>query len=424
MRKGLFLVVLFLAAATTARAQEEHQHHNHEQMMNFVSQEFLPGATASGTSLEPLSTPQSMIHKTWGRWTWMFHGQAFLAYSLDRNNLFGTNWFMASATRRAGGGNFTLRTMLTLEPVTIRNRQYPLFFQTGETAFGRPIVNGQHPHDALMEIAMRYSHPLGKKTTAVCYAALVGDPALGPVATPHSWPASEMSEMRITHHWVDSTHISEGGVFTCGIFQKWFGVEASGFHGREPDENRWNIDFGKIDSWSARLTFSPGRNWLMQFSHGHLTHPELLEPGDVDRTTASIIYNRPLTNGNWASTFVWGRNHHRFTRENSDAFVLETNLQFKKQNYLYGRFESVDKKGLFLTDDPESEPARRVHALTLGFSRDIIARDAYRIALGLDMSFYKIPADLQELYTAHPKALRVSLRLRLGQEMSHDMHHH
>ena len=69
------------------------------------------------------------------------------------DKFFSTNWFMPMAQRELGPGELTLRAMLSLEPATVTGRQYPLLFQQGETAYGNPIVDGQHPHDFFMELA-------------------------------------------------------------------------------------------------------------------------------------------------------------------------------------------------------------------------------------------------------------------------------
>ena len=63
------------------------------------------------------------------------------------DKLFSTNWIMPMAQRRLGPGQLTLRTMFSLEPATVSGRYYPLLFQQGETAFGKPIIDGQHPHN-------------------------------------------------------------------------------------------------------------------------------------------------------------------------------------------------------------------------------------------------------------------------------------
>jgi hypothetical protein len=190
--------------------------------------------------------------------------------------------------------------MISLDPATITDRRYPLLFQTGETAFGKSIVDGQHPHDLFMELSARYTRPLTDSTSMVLYFAPVGDPALGPVAFPHRVSSMELPQATLSHHLQDSTHIANE-VLTAALVRHSFRIEASGFHGAEPNENRWNIDLGMIDSWSARVTWTPGDNWAAQASVGRLTHPEAAEPGDVVRSTASVTYNRPLAAGNWAA---------------------------------------------------------------------------------------------------------------------------
>ena len=126
----------------------------------------------------------------------MFHGEVFLngiqqTGPRGADKFFSTNWFMPMAQRKVGAsGTLTLRTMFSLEPATVSNERYPELFQQGETAYGFPIVDGQHPHDFLMEIAAMYDYRVSENTLFL-YAAPVGDPALGPPAYPHRASASE-----------------------------------------------------------------------------------------------------------------------------------------------------------------------------------------------------------------------------------------
>jgi len=62
------------------------------------------------------------------------------------------------------------------------------------------------------------------------------------------------------HHQEDSTHISDN-VITAGITHGPVTFEVSGFHGREPGENRWSLDKGQIDSLSSRVTVTPTTRW-------------------------------------------------------------------------------------------------------------------------------------------------------------------
>jgi hypothetical protein len=110
----------------------------------------------SGTSAEPNSTPVPMLMTARGAWTLMFHGLGFLSDIQQtspraHDQLFSVNWFMPMAQRRLGRGTLTLRAMLSLEPATITGRYYPLLFQQGETAYGNPLVDGQHPHNFFVD---------------------------------------------------------------------------------------------------------------------------------------------------------------------------------------------------------------------------------------------------------------------------------
>src|SRR5205823_13031452 len=151
---------------------------------------------------------------------------------------FSTNWFMGMAQHSLGPGTFTARMMLSLEPATISQRQYPLLFQQGETAFGKPIVDGQHPHDFFMEVAVLYDWHLGESSLLSFYFAPMGDPAMGPTAYPHRASAAENPMATLGHHLQDSTHIADD-VITVGVTHGIFRLEASGLHGHEPDEQRW-----------------------------------------------------------------------------------------------------------------------------------------------------------------------------------------
>src|SRR5262245_15637375 len=139
------------------------------QTMNMSSVENSVGFHASGTSIEPKTVSESapMIHKALGNWTLMFHANGFLTGVQQTgprggDKLFSSNWVMPALSRQFGRHGVSFRTMLSLEPATIANRQYPLLFQTGETAYGFSIINGQHPHDLFMELAGKYELDLNE----------------------------------------------------------------------------------------------------------------------------------------------------------------------------------------------------------------------------------------------------------------------
>ncbi|HEX3583430.1 MAG TPA: hypothetical protein VH087_16790 [Thermoanaerobaculia bacterium] len=346
---------------------------------------------ASGTSMNPQSAstaaPMQMSMTQHGGWMLMLHGQAFISDVQQTgprggDKFFSTNWGMAMADRKLGDGHLMLRSMLSLEPATVGD-EYPELFQTGETLHGRPIVDAQHPHDFFMEIAAEYARPLTSSTIGYIYAAPVGDPALGPVAYPHRASASEIPQATLSHHLQDSTHIA-ASVITLGAQSGALGYAFSGFHGREPDEDRWDIDTGRIGSWSARVTFDPTPHWTAQVSTGHLHHPEALEARDAQRTTASVAYSNAVS----STSFIYGYS------EGSSSWVAESVLHFG-MNYVTGRGEVVDK-------------AFRVKALTLGYTRDVFPG----AGIGTNVTLYSIPAFATAEYGSSPRSYYLFVRLR------------
>ncbi len=377
----------------------------------------------SGTDAEPNSTPAPMWMTRIGSWNVMFHSNIFVTEEQQSSprggdKFFSTNWFMPMAQREVGHGLLTLRTMLSLEPATITGRRYPLLFQQGETAFGVPIADGQHPHNLFMEIAALYDLRLGEHSLLSFYAAPVGDPALGPIAFPHRASALENPVAPLGHHQEDSTHIAYD-VVTAGLTYRIARIEASGFHGREPDENRWTIHQAAIDSWSTRLTIQPGQNWSGQYSYSRIQSPEALFPGESqERMTASIIYNRPLREGNWASTLLWGRTRSLTDNAIFNSYLFESTVRFLHQNYAWTRLENVDRSNeLMIGENPlppnfRELPIGKVQAYTAGYDRDFPLIPHIESALGAQFTTYGVPGTLKPIYGAHPVGVAIFLRFR------------
>jgi hypothetical protein len=375
--------------------------------------------SSSGTSVEPASTPVPMMMSAHDGWMLMLHGEASIndiqqSGPRGGDKLFSTNWIMPMAQRDLGSGKLTLRTMLSLEPATITEREFPELFQVGETAFGKAIVDGQHPHNLFMEIAAIYDWKLAKNALLSFYAAPVGDPAIGPTAYPHRTSASEDPLATLGHHLEDSTHVADD-VVTAGLTYKRARLEASGFHGREPGENRWTIGYGAIDSYSGRLTIAPAANWIGQFSAARIVSPEVLSPNDNQlRMTASIGYNRPLERGNWASTLLWGRTRTLGLPQPFNGYLAESTLKFADKNYVWSRIENVDRSTELLEQPAATEEfLARVQAYSFGYARDFHVIDHADTGLGAQVTLYEKPSFLTPEYGAHPVGVVMFVRIRL-----------
>lgn len=362
----------------------------------------------SGTSWLPDATPMHAVHGQAGAWSLMLHGQAFLQYideGSDRGDdqLGSINWIMGMARRPFGGGEVTLRAMLSAEPWTVGDCGYPDLLATGETCNGEPLHDRQHPHDLFMELAAGYQRALSDDLGLELYGGLAAEPALGPTAYPHRVSAFPGPLAPISHHWLDATHITFGSL-TAGLFGRAWKAEASLFNGREPDEDRFDLDLDALDSYSGRLSFMPTSNWMLQVSAGQLNEAE---PGhaaddprvDVTRYTASAIYHRPVGGtGLWASTVAWGHNVEDDVGTN--ALLAETSLNLADRHILSGRAEWVEKAGhdLVLADHDLEDEIFSVAKVGVGYTLQLpaIAQWTPGIGAGVSMSF--LPDELEPDY--------------------------
>lgn len=383
--------------------------------------------SGSGTDLEPGSSAPPMLMKMTPRaWMLMLHGEAWIVEQQQtgprgRDKLFSANWVMPMAQRPIGAGQLTLRMMLSLEPATISGRYYPELFQQGETAFGKPIQDGQHPHNLFMEVAGFYDHKLGNHVDATLYGGPVGDPALGPEAFPHRASASEDPLAPLGHHLEDSTHIAwdvaTGGV-TLGGERMGARLEASGFHGREPDENRWHIEVGAMDSWATRLSLMASRDWVGQYSLGLLHSPEALHPAeDVLRQTASITWHHAFPGVTANGLAVWGRNHTAGTAEKANGYLAEMNLWFDGKQSAWTRLENADRTTDLLPNPPAEETVvGRAPAWTFGYAHRLWKWSDGETELGAQYTGYRTPPSLVPYYGGDPWGVAAVLKVQIGKD--------
>ncbi len=434
--------------------------------------------STSGTSIEPASTPVPMMMTERHGWQLMLHGNGFAADTQQqaagergRDAFFSTNWVMPMAQRPVGPGQLTVRAMFSLEPATVTGREYPELFQQGETAFGKPIVDGQHPHDFVMELGALYDLPVAHYFLVSLYAAPVGDPAIGPTAYPHRMSASEDPIAALGHHQEDSTHIAFN-VVTGGVTYGWVRAEVSGFHGGEPDEHRWALQPSPnghaIDSASGRVTVSPTKDWTGQYSVAHIHAPEALYPGeDQQRQTASVMWHRAFKakaaaamaptkmDGDMAgmdmgagsvasapmqgmagmampgmsmeaeprmdlsTTVVWGRTKSLADGSKENSYLAEALLRFGK-NYAWTRLEDAGRSNeLALTPGAAlpvgfvESPVGHVAAYTLGYDRDFAVGKHLLAAPGVQGTVYRTPVALRGVYGDTPTGVVVFVRFRL-----------
>ncbi|HSB92977.1 MAG TPA: hypothetical protein VLC28_07675 [Flavitalea sp.] len=418
--------------AKTDTIPVEH-HHQHMEMggdesmsMSHAFSRHLPMTrNGSGTSWLPDNSPMYayMYHRN--NWMYMLHGDIYFRY--NKQDLFdkgsrgdakfdAPNMVMFMGQRNVGKkGLFHFNTMFSLDPLTVGEEGYPLLFQTGETYQGAPLVDRQHPHDLFSELSVSYAYALSRESDVFVYLGYPGEPALGPAAYVHRPSGFFNPDAPLTHHWVDATHITFG-VATAGLRYKNWKIEGSSFTGREPDENRYNFDKPRFDSYSGRLSFNPGPAWALQVSHGFIKEPELSHPEDVNRTTASATYSMKAPKGRLLNiTGLWGMN--KTSGHNAEHGVLLEGTGTCKKTTVYSRYEWVQKSVDELNLD-EAEYGEHtifpVHSITAGLSQELLKFGNTRIALGGQLSLYMPPSELHALYGKNPMAGEVYVRVYPG----------
>jgi hypothetical protein len=384
---------------------------------------------SSGTSWVPDSTPMYGRMFMFGNDMLMVHGGIFPRYTnvstrRGDDRIDGANWAMAMYSHPLGeNAQLGFRAMMSLDPLTEGGRGYPLLLQTGETWRDQALHDRQHPHDLFDELSVTYSQKFAHDLSSYVYLGYPGEPALGPPTFMHRLSAMDDPDAPIAHHWQDSTHVTFG-VATVGAVWKNVKAEGSIFTGREPDENRYDFDRPRFDSYSGRISWNPTQNLALQFSHGYIKSPEALEPdAKRHRTTASAIYNLAIgPDSNWSNSFVWGQNHD--THEGTTgSFLVETNYQRGKDT-IYARWERVEKSGHELVlDEPDNERIFPVSAYSIGYVRDLSHGGGVDVGLGGQFTINDMPDSLERYYGNDlPYSFEVFFRIRPSR-MAHGMNH-
>ena len=238
-------------------------------------------------------------------------------------------------------------------------------------------------------------------------------PANPPSARPPSCiapPPRRTRKRPITHHWLDSTHITFG-VLTAGYINGDVKIEASRFRGREPDQDRYNIETGELDSTAVRVSWNPTQNWALQASWADVVSPEQLEPDvDVTKWSASALYTQKIGDGELSLTGAFAR------KDNSenvtlDAWLGEASFKPNADWTIFSRVEAIETDELGLI---HHGPVEEVQRATLGVSRDFRLSDHVTFALGASATQNWTSGALSPLYDGDPTGALAFVRLKIS----------
>lgn len=368
---------------------------------------------AGGTSWQPANAEHGGVHASVGDWMVMSHVLLNGVYA-DQNGprgdskAFVAGMAMVTASRQWDRQAVQFRVMLSPDPL-MGEEGYPLLLAAGETADGvDPLVDRQHPHDLFMELSASWSYRIGDNQSLYLYGGLPGEPAFGPPAFMHRPAAKDSPEAPISHHWLDSTHITFG-VLTAGYAAGPFKIEASRFRGREPDEHRYDIETGALDSTAVRLSFNPTSAWALQASWASIESPEALEPGhDERRISLSALYSGKLGAVPVNATLAWARKD-LVPGDTSQAWMMEASAKPGSWT-IFGRAEQVDQSELTL--GVHHGPQYTVRKASIGLLHDWRVGEHVTVGLGGLVNAYDIPAPLSASY-GDPSGGMVFVRLKI-----------
>lgn len=425
------------AAAQTASSEwtVQHQHASTEH------EPLVPSREASGTSWQPATTPMFGVHRSVGDWDVMLHGNLFAQFLYEpadphrtggfaKTQFSSVNWGMVMARRPAGAGRIGLRGMISLEPWTVSDCGYLNMLATGEMCEGDTIHDRQHPHDLVMELAVDYDRPVRGSMRWQVYGGLAGEPALGPGGFPHRFTAASNPVAPVSHHWLDSSHITFGLV-TAGLYDRKWKAEISAFNGREPDEDRAGFDLAPFDSVSGRVSIMPSDRVVLQVSAGRLREAEDEFPphprSDLTRVTGSIMYHRPRsTGGSWAVLAAYGANSGEEILPETvadlvtHAALVEGSLTWGERITVFGRAELVGKPAHDLHAHEFGASVFAVGKFQVGYEHRLTNWRGIAAGVGGSASLSVVPGELESRYSgAAAPGFAVFLRVRpAGHAMS------
>ena len=371
---------------------------------------------ASGTSWQPDTSTHGGVMAIHDGWMLMGHAMFNAVYDWQDGPRGDEKTYLAGMVMgsarfdRANGDTMQFRAMLSPDPF-IGKRGYPLLLAAGETADGvTTLIDRQHPHDLFMELSASYSHRLTLKDSVFVYAGLPGEPAFGPPAFMHRLSAMDSPEAPITHHWLDSTHITFG-VLTAGYVHDDVKLEVSRFRGQEPDQDRYDIESPDLDSTAMRASWNPLDRLALQASWADVKSPEQLHPDeDETRFSASAIYTAPLGDmGYWSTTAALGRKE-RSDGVDLDAGMIETAVRLTAPWTVFARAEITETDEL----GASGAASQTVSKASLGAIRDFRINSNAVIGLGAIYSKNWVPGALDAAYGGDPDGVMAFVRLKIG----------
>lgn len=296
---------------------------------------------SSGTAWLPSASPMYGLMSEVKGFGFLVRGNifaGFAAFDSDRgmHGGFSSNTLLGIGFYRRGLHELMPRIALSWEALT-NGQSYPHLLQTETDQHELPYHDQQTPQDVFAELSLTYTLEVSARAALQVYAAVSGQPALGPSAYNYRVSAFSDPLPPLSQDVLETGNYF--GVLTVGGYLRWLKLEASIFNAKKSARHSYDLDFDVPRSLAFRATVNPSHALSLQLSYaalhvlGHASRARSL------RATASLTYNHALAGeANWATTAAFGARKDAAQRVRPAAF-LESTWNVTRHHTLFGRAE-------------------------------------------------------------------------------------
>ncbi|RZI40974.1 hypothetical protein EGT07_20095 [Herbaspirillum sp. HC18] len=245
------------------------------------------------------------------------------------------------------------------------------------------------------------------------YARVSDQPALGTPWEPvEADTVGDTRDLTLAERWLDPSP-STSRVVGLGYARRGFKFEGLSYS-RASDERRGvRSESLKIDSRSARLSYSPGANWAFQLMRGSASNLDYLVTGaEMRRTALAATYRHAFADSDWKTTVAWGRNARK-TRKPMMGYLLESSLHFKNDHVIFGSLEQVGSDELLRENESIQRQLFKMNKLTAGYYQGVRVSNALALDVGVFVSRYFVPSADALSYGSNPTAYMMFVRVKL-----------
>lgn len=353
----------------------------------------------------------------------MLHGSIFGVQSFQsglrgRNAFAAPSMLMADLGKNVGDAHYlSADLMLTFERWTFPERGYPLFGQIGErNAQGQPYLDAQHPHSSpIMGLTLSDTISLGgEKNYLKVFFAPRGESTDGPIAFMHRVTSAYNPDAPLGHHvGQDVGHISSTVLGASLKLGDWH-VEASGFHGAEPEPTKVDLPMGALNSFGLRLIYEFNPAMQAMISYARVGHPEPDEPSldSRQRYSASIYNSLDLPDG-WTfnNALIAGLITHMDDVSQLASYSEEFLFKGPVQR-MWARIELLQRSaGELQIGGLSADETHWMSAITLGTAHKLTSFGDFDLDLGASVTNTLLPSAYRGAYGGDPWTARLFVRL-------------